>query len=329
MKHYLALMGLALLLSACGGSGPGGAGDPELGGGSAGDEETDGDGGTIGGGDDDEVVEDDDSCSGSFICTEDVLAVSYNEDDDVLTIVGTPFDEEPREATYVRSTALDVPGFRGYTNDDDQLFNIYLAVYDQSDNGEIEVGATGIANYQDYGYNGTFIRVNDTASVPDNDLVQYRGRSAGHIAFIGSGRILQTFGEAIIRVDTTDGYAKGFIVNRRWRDSLPTRRNTGRLPNLVLNDTFYEGGTRFSGTTASYRGSEQLESGEYTGFFAGTGDVVGGRTTAEADVSEMRTAPGFTDPDGAYPVGDLVQRDQSVFIADREDHGPNTNPFLP
>lgn len=327
MKHYLTLMGVMLLLAACSGSGSGGNGDPELGSVGTGTEDGEEDDGGGIGTDNDDGMASDDTCEGSFICDGDVLRVQYDADEDVLRITGTPFDERAREATYVRATRLDVPGFRGYTNDDEKLFNLYIAVRGESSDGEVEAGTTGIAAYQDFGYSGTFLRINDPSSPPGDNLVQYEGNAAGLIAFNGSGRLLQSYGDVILRVDTTDNYAKGFIINRTFRESLSGE--TGTLPNLVLSDAEVDGGV-FTGDTFSLNGPDQVESGLYTGYFAGEADVIGGKYTGEASTEDMADAPGFSNTlTNRFPVGDgISMRDQGVFIAEEVDHGPTRNPFL-
>ena len=323
MKLHIAVMGSFLALAACGGSGAtligGGTGDDDTTGGIGGGTDVDGGGGGGSAGD---------TCAGDYICSGDVVAVRYNETADVLSITGTPFDETPLAGTYVRAPSADVPGFLAYTNNDDLAFDLYIAYHKTSPGGEVSVGSTGIEGYRGFGYSGTFIEINDPAGIPGEALVQFEGQSAGLIAFDNNGTLLQSWANVILQVDTTDNYAKGFIVDRNWRD--PLTGETGTLTGMVLNDTTISG-TKFSGSANSYNAGETIESGTYTGYFVGDSDIVAGKFTGTGTADDIIAGPGFTESaDGAFPAGDgITARDQQTFIADEVPHGPLPNPLLP
>lgn len=329
MKLHIAVMGSFLALAACGGSGA-----TLIGGGSTGDDEPT-TGGIGGGGGSTDAGSGTDTCSNAYVCNGDITAVSYeagtlpDDSDDVLRITNAPFDEEERSATYVREPSLDRNGFLAFINDDPKQFDNYLAYYKATPGGEIAVGNVGMDGYQTYGYWGTYTQVFDPAGPDTSGLVRFDGGSAGHITFVGSGQLLHTWADVTLEVDFTDNRLKGSAYNREWRD--PITGASGTLTGLVMNDTVISGGA-FGGTAVSYDGPDPLESGNYTGAFAGTGEYAGGTWQAESDAEELTAAAGFTEGAGSTPVvfpsaEGITVRDTSSFIVEEVDHGPVTNPF--
>ena len=280
MKLHILLASAFLALAGCAGSPVGLGGDDE------------GDGGGVGGGGGGGGGVPGDTCIGVFICDGEVLAVTYDAGTDTLSITGTPFDETPLAATYVRAPA-DVNGIPTYMNDENP-FNTYTAYYTESAGGEIAVGATGIDGYQDYGYGGTFVLLSDPASLPSTGLAEFTGAVAGLVAYLGSGSLDTSTGDILMQVDFTDNRIKGFVTSRTFSGGLGTTPTS-----LVLNDTTIVGGS-FEGTVNSYTGPDEIETGTYSGYFAGgSGDYIGG--TYEA-----------INPDYAT---DVTSRDTGVFIA--------------
>ena len=328
MKIHFVLASAFIALSACGGTGVTNLGGGDSGGG-------DGGGGGVGGGGGGGGSTGADTCAGAYLCSGEVTAVVYDDggtpgddSDDILTITGTPFDENPLAATYVRADpSFDLPGFLTFTNDDPELFNVYIANYGTSSGGEVAAGVIGVEGYQDYGYGGTYLLISGTPSIPTEGLVAFTGQSAGVIAFNGSGQLFQTWGDVTMEVDFTDNRLKGFITNRNWVN--PFTGDGGTLTSLVLNDTDISGGS-FSGTVNSYDGADVVESGTYTGAFGGTGNAMAGAIESFAANDDVAGAGGFTDPDTAFPSDDgITVRDTSVFIAEQSPHGPTVNPLTP
>ncbi len=283
MKLNIILASAYLALAACSGSPVGLGGDDEEEGGGVG-----GGGGGGGGGDD--------TCAGPFVCTGDVLTVTFDPGgpgtgDDVLTITGLPFDDDPGAAVYAFDQTVN--GFNVYENTDPATFNQYLAIYQPSAGGEVEAGAVGVAGYNDFGYGGTYMLVNSAASgLPAAGLVEYTGSVAGVMTYDGSGALDLTRGDLTMEVDFTDSKIKGFVTGRMIVGG-------GALFDLVLNDTDIVAGS-FEGTAISRDGAgDPAETGTYNGLFAGAG---GG------------TVAGFyqvVDPEFAT---DISSQDTSVFI---------------
>lgn len=308
MKFHILLATASMLaLAACGGSG-----DSDIGGGGGGGGGTGNPppgGGVVDPGD--LPVTGDETC-GTFVCSGDVVNISYNATDDELTLTGLPFDDDPLGAVYTPFTTVN--GYTVYRNNEPGTFNQYLAIH--RDTGAIAIGVAAIEGYQEYGYTGAWYDVDDlTTSIPATDLIQYLGDYAGTMTFIGTGDLLLTDGELEMEVDFTDGYLKGFIRNR---DVFSVDAATGVLTDigdrntLVLNDTIITDGT-FEGTVNSYdTDGSVIESGTYQGFFGGSGATeIGGLVRAI----------------GEYDFNPLVEADDDTFIA--RDLGVFTGSCLP
>ena len=98
-----------------------------------------------------------------------------------------------------------------------------------------------------------------------------------------------------MQVDFTDNRIKGFVTARTFSGGLGTTPTT-----LVLNDTAIVDGS-FEGTVNSYTGADTIETGTYSGYFAGgSGDHIGGIYQA-------------TNPEW---MTDITSRDTGVFVAD-------------
>ncbi len=311
MKLHYAFLGAALVLAACGGTS-----DIDIGGGGGGG---DGDGGGGGGLDDDEIIisVEDDVCAGAFVCSGDLSNVTFDNNgtlndasDDTLTITGLPFDDDPLGAVFTYSGTDTDNGVGIFINNDTSTFNQYLALVRETDGGELIVGVATIEGYQDFGYRGAWVQLNDvTNTIPTLGLVEYTGGYSGFMVLDGSGDQYVTTGNITLEVDFTDSFLKGFVTGRTIETfagapvAIPNADITG-VPDLVLNDTQISGGT-FSGTANSYNGAETYESGTYQGWFGGAGaPVVGGFIEA--------TAPEFDDTGDA----NITSLDTGVFTAE-------------
>ena len=289
MKLHILLSGAFLALAACSGNG-----DIGLGGGDGGDGGVgDGGGGDGGGGAD--------TCPGAFVCTGDVIAVTFDPGptgapgDDTLTLTGLPWDDAPVPGVYTFFGTQN--GYNVYENTLPGTFNSYLAIYDQSAGGEIEVGVTKIEGYLDFGYGGTFALLNDPATLPALGLTEFTGLAAGLTTYDTTGARGTTTGVILMQVDLTDNKVRGEITGRAEAGGAG-----GALPGtLVLNDADIAGGS-FAGTVNSYDAmGEVLETGTYNGQFAGgSGDHIGGFYEA--------VNPEY-DPD-------ITSQDSGIFILD-------------
>ena len=304
MKNWLLILLATTALTACGGTGSPDSATGGLGGGGGTGGETPGGGGGGGTtGDGDGTIDGSpDSCTSSALtCRGDVLAVSMNDDETVLSITGLPFDESPVTATYTRAAGLDVStgsglDFKAYVNNDSDRINDYIALYQTSPDGSVTVGVVGIEGYN-LGYKGEFYRLNSEADLPSTGLVVYTGTYAGLMDFNGDGSLYRTSGDMEIDADYTDNVIKGFVSNRVIIELAEA------LPTLILNDTPLVDGT-FSGVAVSYDGGEVLESGSYLGLIGGTNaETVGG-------VIEV-TNPKYDE------ANKITSRDTGVFITTR------------
>ena len=185
MKFQIALTGVFLMLAACGGSGTANFGGG--GGGGGGDDAGGGDGSGVSDPGDLPIDVTNDTCAGAFVCSGDLLAVAYDPDAETLTLTNLPFDDEPLAGVYVRRADLDTGDFQVYENTTPSIFNRYLAVAGETAGGEITLGHTAIEGYQEFGYSGSWLQINNVENnLPGTGLVAYSGTYAGLMTFIGS-----------------------------------------------------------------------------------------------------------------------------------------------
>lgn len=221
--------------------------------------------------------------SSSFICTSDIEDVSVNDDGTVVVIKGTPFDETPLGGTFVPASEVNnaalgydynndqLNGFSAYENDDPDRLSPYLAIVAESEDGSITVGTVSVmAGYNDYGYNGSFIRPNVSADLPGQGLVQYSGEYAGIVTLSGSTETYTSQGNVFIELDYVDEKLRGRTEGRTINGAPASEANG----DIFFNDTNID--TEYTGTAGnSVNGIEQW-SGSYQGVIAGDGTTTGG-----------------------------------------------------
>lgn len=324
MKHPLVILMAVLALGACSGNsidlatdGAGGGGD---------------DGGTPvnpDASDDDPIINATDCTSSSLSCAGDVTDASYNSDTDVLTIVSTPFDEEPTTATYVRANTIDnsvigypnaygydfaadnVNGYAAYENDDPVALNPYLALYGESPDGTIKVGQVAIMRgYRDFGYGGTFFESTGSSPRPDQDLAVYKGAYAGIVVFNGSGDAFTSEGDVYFEVDFTDEVIRGGTDGRTF-DGPVANDPAEPLGELTFDDTFFTGGDTFTGQAINFDSNGDVKyQGTYSGVF-GADDQIGG--VFQVDWT------GFGETDDPNTSEDITSRETGIYIIPRDD----------
>ncbi|QMU57036.1 MAG: hypothetical protein GKR98_01760 [Boseongicola sp.] len=265
MKLHLAVTTAFLALAACGGQGIADLGD----------------GGGDGGGDPS------DTCEGAFVCSGDITAV--NLDGAVLEITGLPFDETVLAGTYTLAGAVN--GFALYISDDPSAAALlYNAYYETSADGSVTVGQAAVMEgYRSFGYEGTFLRLNDPANLPVAELATYSGQYAGIVLLNGSSDTYNSQGAISFNVDFTDGVINGSTTGR---DIITLTSATQEL-DLIFDDTDIVNGA-FTGNALSIDAmGDEFHSGTYSGVFGGTdAETVGGHFIITADEFDGDTEVG-------------------------------------
>lgn len=257
----------------------------------------------------------------------DLDSVSYDPDNQTLTVTGVGLDETPFTSTYVRKPALDRAGYEAYTVQDNELTEHSTAYVRQSGGGYAAVVVTGgqFGYFQGgatYARTGSFTEP-DTEAGPGG-IVSYAGTYVGLLNANGDtgdliipsgspdtailpGQAAEVTGDVFINADFSDQEIKGTIYNREITDSPGTT-----VEDLVLVPTEISADGTFDGTVNANNGAV----GTYGGIFSGTdAEVVAGGVHATSHIDALS---GGTTPIEEY----------GVFVLDSCDSA-NADPVCP
>lgn len=219
-------------------------------------------------------------------------AATYDADTDTLILRLTSLDQGVLDATYVRTPALDRPGYQAYTFQDDPLDRHFTAMVARSGDTTNSVQAGVVADggqFNTFFSGGFYERTDPTFAKPTSGLVSYAGGYVGQTNVNGPGDQLlpvdpgidsavrpaqsaQVFGTIFLNVDFTDNTINGAIFDRTL--ALTTPQDLPdialRVGNIAPDGTFY-------GETVQYRGDTTRDVGDYGGIFGGSNaSAVGG-----------------------------------------------------
>lgn len=229
-----------------------------------------------------------------YVATGDVSTATYDPGTDTLTINSLPFDDGDFEATYARSPAFDVNGFKAYMNDPASARR-YIAYWGVTNNGagSASAGVVATGNYLNHGFSGATYGRDGTTPIPQSGVANFTGRYAGLLTYDGKGGIDRTSGDVTLDVDFADAKVEGGITNR-VNITTATAQNT-----LILATSTIKDGKITGGTASSWSGVTQIEDGTYEG-------IIGG-----IDGMEIAGIVVITDSTGAFPT-----KETGAFVTD-------------
>ncbi len=222
-----------------------------------------------------------------------VQSVTFNPTSGTLSVQLTSLDDGSETATYTRNAALDVAGYQAYTQQDDPLDRLFIALGGQSPDGAVKAVAItdggqfnrffGGANYQRVG----------PYSQPTTGLVSYAGTYVGMTNIPAPGANLlplgpgddpavaprepeRISGDIFLNVDFTDNAINGQIFNRRYVGT-----GVGIVDISLIETPIAADGT-FAGQAEL---PDLSNAGTYAGTFGGTAasGVAGGVHLTELD----------------------------------------------
>lgn len=217
----------------------------------------------------------------------DLSGFSFNPTSGTLTIEGVFLDSDNFAGSYVRTPALDVPGYVAFTVQDDPL-DQHVTAYAQTINGTGSAVAVTGGQFGTFNGGATFTRSGDfdePTTAGDTGLVSYAGNYVGVTDLPGDetellpvpagvdpallpGQAAVVTGDIFINVDFNDNSLKGIITNRQLDldDALiaGTTLAVGDLaldPGVIASDGTFTGDVRLSG--------DEQDRGDYAGIFGG------------------------------------------------------------
>lgn len=225
-----------------------------------------------------------------------VQAVSYNPNNETLTLRLNGLDGGPQDLVYTRNASLDVDGYEAYTYQDDPLDRHFTALMAESNDGSVIAGAVADGGQFNRYFSGGFYQRSGRYDPPTgtSGLVSYAGSYAGVTNLDAAGDDLlpvpdgtdpailpaqsaRVEGDIFLNVSFNDNAVNGAVYNRRFVDD---QRIT--LPDVVLINTtideegvFY-GEAEFDGTINGI--------GNYGGIFGGTDAAAVGGTVVLEDI---------------------------------------------
>ncbi len=168
-----------------------------------------------------------------------VETATYRPGDNFLSVQITSLDSTPVNAIYERNSALDVPGYRAFSQQEDPLDRIFIGMAQQKS------GVTGVLVMDGGQFNrffgGVYYEQNGAYSAhspsqPDNGLVSYAGNyigllnidaprpnealplPAGTDPALEPGQASRVTGQIFINADFADNTVNGVIYNRQVVD---------------------------------------------------------------------------------------------------------------
>lgn len=213
----------------------------------------------------------------------DVTSVSYDKENQTLTVTGSQLDNSPFEAVYTRNAALDVPGYEAYTTQASSLDRHFTA-YAQERDGVYATVVGGGPQFNSV-IMGTSFGRDGTYTAPDTSeagsgIVSYAGNYIGVLNTSGDGgdllavtdgtaeevrptQIAEVTGVIYINADFADNSINGIVYDRVWVDNGggTSLADLSLFPGTITSDGSFSGEVRL--------GSDQSV-GSYAGLFGGT-----------------------------------------------------------
>ncbi|MEY1556187.1 hypothetical protein AB3Y40_11185 [Yoonia sp. R2331] len=207
---------------------------------------------------------------------------TYRAGGNFLSVQITSLDSTPTDAIYERNAALDVPGYRAFSQQEDPLDRIFIGM------AQTKSGVTGVLVMDGGQFNkffsGTYFEQNGaysahTPSQPNNGLVSYAGDYVGMLNLdaprpnealpfpagvdpaLAPGQASRVTGDIFINADFSDNTVNGLIYNREVVDF-----GNAPLDNVVLIVTEFDENGQFLGTVED---PGQTEIGSWAGTFGG------------------------------------------------------------
>jgi hypothetical protein len=235
--------------------------------------------------------------------------------DGTLIVEISALDTTPVRAEYTRNPNLDVPGYTAYSQQEDPLDRMFIAMVAQSADGSVTGALVMDGGQFNKYFGGIHFEQNGryTPHVPEqpnNGLVSYAGSYVGMLngdaprpnealpvdpgtdPALVPGQAIRVEGQVFLNVDFADNMVNGVIYDRTAIDI------AAGLPDVVLIPTEVAAAGTFEGTAEN---PEQEEIGSYAGVFGGVG------ATSVAG--------------GIYLNGDFIQEINGFVIDNEEEYG--------
>jgi hypothetical protein len=244
-------------------------------------------------------------------------------DDDVLTVEGIGLDASPFTAEYARNPALDVQGYQAFSNQEDRLSRIYVAVAATSADGAVRAGSVGDGGQINRFFRGNFyerlVPLTRPAVTDGNGQVSYAGTYAGitNLDDLDQDQRLppepgdppealpsqprQTVGKVFLNIDFADNKVDGTIYDRQFTDGK-------RLDSLALVDADLDENGEFVGVV-EFAGRPDL------GTQGTHGGIVGG--TNASSVAGVIALDNIFNPDDGDPEDGTFDREVGTFVLPR------------
>lgn len=236
---------------------------------------------------------------------ENVESISYTPGSSTITVTGIPFDgvdpafPESEYAANATLTAL-APGYAVYTNQEDPLDRLYIAVVAESSDGGVQAGVAADGGQFTTFYGGGYYTQIGTYT-PGTGQVSYAGNYVGLSNLDADGSELQPptvpvdpgllpdqsaqiLGEILLNVDFGQNQVEGGIVDLQYVNIDPgyvATYGSADLPDVFLIAADITEGGAFSG---SVENPAQEGIGTYSGTFGGDGATsIGGVVVLDGD----------------------------------------------
>lgn len=215
----------------------------------------------------------------------DLKSISYNGST-TLTVDVSSLDIGDRTVSYVRNPAMDVPGYIGFSVQDDPLDRMFVALVAVSNSGDLQAGVVADGGQFNRYFRGGFYNRTSSANLPTTGQVSYAGNYAGitNIASTGGnllpvapgtptdtlpGEPARTQGTVFLNVNFDDNSVNGTIYNRDFVDAALAA--TGSLESLALTPAQIDSNGEFLGTVEFSGLPNEGKQGSYGGIFGGPG----------------------------------------------------------
>lgn len=224
-----------------------------------------------------------------------LMAMGYDADADELTLE-LELDADTVRADYTRNPALDLPGYRAFTTQDDPLDRMFTALVAESFDGSVTAGVVADGGQFNRYFGGGHYSRNGSVSMPTTGLASYAGDYAGVTNIDGnSGQILpppagtdpstlpaesaRVRGNAFFNVDFAQNKINGAVSGRELVDYGMA------LDTIVMVSTDITADGSFNGTVEL---SDLTGIGTYGGVFGGdNAAALGGIVSIENFIEDI------------------------------------------